>query len=170
MAARSQAGGDIVGSSRSTVARCRQWRALFGGAPSPPRSACERVVRRGACAAPGGGPTRRRGGERRQDGAWVIADDHLVRAEAYEARVARDRAVRDAGFGREVKGAGASPAVANRPAQPERRACNRELRARRLQLFSESADRELISYPDNIFVTPRSDTAKVERRDLISGR
>ena len=113
---------------------------------------------------------RRRGVERRQDGAWVIADDHLARAEAYEARVARDRAVRDAGFGREVKGAGASPAVANRPAQPERRACNRELRARRLQLFSESADRELISYADNIFVIPGSDTAKVERRDLISGR
>ena len=34
------------------------------------------------------------GVERREDGTWIIADDHLARAEAYEARVARDRPVR----------------------------------------------------------------------------
>jgi type IV secretory pathway VirD2 relaxase len=79
------------------------------------------------------------GVERREDGTWVIAEDHLVRAEAYEARLARERPVRvellsplpverlvgaegatwldrellsrspepvrDAGFGREVRGA-----------------------------------------------------------------
>jgi type IV secretory pathway VirD2 relaxase len=32
--------------------------------------------------------------ERREDGTWIIAEDHLARAEAYEARVARDRPVR----------------------------------------------------------------------------
>lgn len=79
------------------------------------------------------------GVERREDGAWIIAEDHLSQAEAYEARVARERPVRvellsplrverlvgaqgatwldrelvsgspepvrDAGFGREVRGA-----------------------------------------------------------------
>lgn len=79
------------------------------------------------------------GVERREDGTWTIADDHLARAEAYEARLARERPVRvellsplpverlvgadgatwldrellsaapepvrDAGFGREVRGA-----------------------------------------------------------------
>jgi type IV secretory pathway VirD2 relaxase len=34
------------------------------------------------------------GVERREDGTWVIAEDHLARAEAYEARVARERPVR----------------------------------------------------------------------------
>ena len=34
------------------------------------------------------------GVERRPDGTWVIAEDHLSRAEAYEARVARERPVR----------------------------------------------------------------------------
>ncbi|MFN3727926.1 MAG: relaxase/mobilization nuclease RlxS [Allosphingosinicella sp.] len=34
------------------------------------------------------------GVERREDGTWTIADDHLSRAEVYEARVARERPVR----------------------------------------------------------------------------
>jgi type IV secretory pathway VirD2 relaxase len=34
------------------------------------------------------------GVERRSDGTWIIAEDHLARAEAYEARLARDRPVR----------------------------------------------------------------------------
>jgi type IV secretory pathway VirD2 relaxase len=34
------------------------------------------------------------GAERREDGTWIIADDHVARAEAYEARVARERPVR----------------------------------------------------------------------------
>lgn len=34
------------------------------------------------------------GVERREDGTWIIADDHVARAEAYEARVARERPVR----------------------------------------------------------------------------
>jgi type IV secretory pathway VirD2 relaxase len=34
------------------------------------------------------------GAERREDGTWVIAEDHLAHAEAYEARVARNRPVR----------------------------------------------------------------------------
>jgi len=34
------------------------------------------------------------GVERREDGTWIIAEDHLARAEAYEARLARDRPVR----------------------------------------------------------------------------
>jgi hypothetical protein len=33
------------------------------------------------------------GVERREDGTWVIAEDHLARAEAYEARLARERPV-----------------------------------------------------------------------------
>ena len=33
------------------------------------------------------------GAERQADGSWTIAPDHLARAEAYEARVARDRPV-----------------------------------------------------------------------------
>ena len=34
------------------------------------------------------------GVDRREDGTWVIAEDHLARAEAYEARAARERPVR----------------------------------------------------------------------------
>jgi type IV secretory pathway VirD2 relaxase len=34
------------------------------------------------------------GVERREDGTWIIAEDHLARAKAYEARVARERPVR----------------------------------------------------------------------------
>jgi type IV secretory pathway VirD2 relaxase len=34
------------------------------------------------------------GVERRDDGTWIIAEDHLARAESYEARVTRDRPVR----------------------------------------------------------------------------
>jgi hypothetical protein len=34
------------------------------------------------------------GVERREDGTWIIAEDHLARAEAYEARMARERPVR----------------------------------------------------------------------------
>ncbi|HEX8432167.1 MAG TPA: DUF3363 domain-containing protein, partial [Longimicrobium sp.] len=34
------------------------------------------------------------GVERREDGTWIIAEDHLSRAETYEARVARERPVR----------------------------------------------------------------------------
>jgi type IV secretory pathway VirD2 relaxase len=34
------------------------------------------------------------GAERREDGTWIIAEDHLTRAEAYEARMARERPVR----------------------------------------------------------------------------
>lgn len=34
------------------------------------------------------------GVERREDGTWVIAQDHLARTKAYEARVARERPVR----------------------------------------------------------------------------
>jgi hypothetical protein len=34
------------------------------------------------------------GVERREDGTWVIGNDHLARAEAYEARLVRDRPVR----------------------------------------------------------------------------
>lgn len=34
------------------------------------------------------------GVERREDGTWIIAEDHISRAEAYEARVARERPVR----------------------------------------------------------------------------